>query len=96
MPWHAPFADPVPLPDGGSLRTLSDARAFILKLPKDLAASPAWLTATEALMLAAEGGPVDFARIGLMQALHPKGEPVYHSRSKDPVWRNRRRLKRDE
>jgi hypothetical protein len=95
MSWQASFADPVPLPEGGELRTLHDARAFILKLPKEVAAKPAWLTAIESLMLAADGGPVDFARIGMMQALHPKGEPVYHSRSKDPVWRNRRKLVRD-
>jgi hypothetical protein len=44
--------------------------------------------------LASNGGPIDFARIGLMQALHPKGEPVYHSRSKDPHW-GRRKLVRD-
>jgi hypothetical protein len=96
MSWKSRFTEPVPLPDGGSLHTLSDARAFILKLPRATADSPAWHTAIETLMLAAEGGPIDFARIAMMQALHPKGEPVYHSRSKDPVWRNRRRLKRDE
>jgi hypothetical protein len=96
MSWHASFAEPVPLPDGGSIRTLADARDFILKLPPKTQKLTVWQTATEALMLAANGGPADFARIGLMQALHPKGEPVYHSRSKDPVWRNRRKLIRDQ
>jgi hypothetical protein len=86
MSWSASFHEPVPLPKGGTLRTLSDARAYILKLPKAEQAKVVWQTAAEALLLAADGGPIDFARIGLMQALHPL-EPVYHARSKDPVWR---------
>jgi hypothetical protein len=32
--WHRPFADPIPLPDGGELRTLRDAGNYIAKLPK--------------------------------------------------------------
>ncbi|UZE50993.1 hypothetical protein ONR75_10435 [Rhodopseudomonas sp. P2A-2r] len=77
------------------MRTLHDARDFILKLPKATADKKEWQAAIETLLLAANGGPVDFARIGLMQALHPKGEPAYRSRSKEPVWRNRHRLVRD-
>jgi hypothetical protein len=40
-------------------------------------------------------GPIEFARLGMMQALNPKAEPVYHSAKKDPVWRNSRKLVRD-
>jgi hypothetical protein len=95
MFWTVSFAPPVPLPDGGELRTLADARAFILKLPKPEQATPAWQNAAHAVLVAGEHGTIDFARIGMMQALHPKGEPVYHSRSKDPVWRNRYKPVRD-
>ena len=31
---HRTFDDPIPLPDGGELRTLRDAGNFIAKLPK--------------------------------------------------------------
>lgn len=39
-------------------------------------------------------GPVEFARLGMMQALYPKGEPVYDTSRKDPNW-GRRKLARD-
>jgi len=32
--WSRRFDEPIPLPNGKSLMTLSDARAFILKLKK--------------------------------------------------------------
>jgi hypothetical protein len=34
MSWPLTFADPIPLSDGGELRTLRDAGNFIAKLPK--------------------------------------------------------------
>lgn len=49
-----------------------------IALPADVAAAPAWQTAVGALLLVGDiGGPTDFARIGLMQALYPRGAPVY-------------------
>jgi hypothetical protein len=47
------------------------------------------------LQAADHGGPIEFARLGMVQALHPKPEPVYRSTKKDPVWRNTRKLVRD-
>jgi hypothetical protein len=35
---------------------------------------------------AERGGPVEFARMGMMQALYPNGEPVYDTSRKDPHW----------
>ena len=32
--WSRTFADHIPLPDGGELRTLRDAANYIAKLPK--------------------------------------------------------------
>jgi hypothetical protein len=46
------------------------------------------------LQAADSGGPTDFARMGMMQALYPKGEHVYQPRSKEPKWR-RAKLVRD-
>lgn len=93
MPWSAPFFIPIDLPDGKLLKTLSDARAYILKLPPKVAQTTRWQTATEVLLLVAEGGPTDFARIGIMQALYPKGEPIYET-SRKTHW-GRRKPKRN-
>ena len=52
--WDKSFDRPVVLPDGRMLRTLEDARQYILTLPKSEQASTAWEVAIEALLLAAE------------------------------------------
>jgi hypothetical protein len=94
--WSTRFPDPIALPDGGTLITLQDAGTYITGLPKKLQTTTAWQNAAHVLIQAADhGGPVEFARLGMQQALFPKGEPVYHSAKKDPVWRNSRRLARD-
>jgi hypothetical protein len=95
MPWSARFQTPVKLPDGGALTTLESARAYILKLPKADQQSEAWQAATQALLLTAEhDGPPDFARVGLMRALYPKGEPVFDASRKETRW-GRRTLARE-
>jgi hypothetical protein len=67
---------------------------MIQALPKADVERPAWQTAIEALMLAAEErGPLMHAQIGMMRALHPQ-EPVYDTSRKDPHW-GRRKLARD-
>jgi hypothetical protein len=84
--WSRKFAEPVPLPSGGTLRTLADARAYILALPEAEAHSSRWAAATEALLLVVEHkGPTMFARMALMQALNPTSGmfPVYGSRPAD-------------
>jgi hypothetical protein len=52
------------------LVTLKDAGEFIAKLPKAEHSEPEWQAAMSALMIAARGGPVMLAHIGMMQALH--------------------------
>jgi hypothetical protein len=95
MAWSERFPEPIALPDGRRLSTLKDAGAFITRLPKETQATTAWQNAAHVLIQAADhGGPIEFARLGMQQALFPKGEPVYHSTKKDPVWRNNRKRDR--
>ena len=68
--WSRTFADPMPLPGGGKLRTLRDAANYITKLPKREHDSRAWRTAIKALMMVAEhGGDPMLARIAILRAL---------------------------
>jgi hypothetical protein len=93
--WYTHFREPIPMPKGEPLVTLRDAGAYITRLSKTQYDRPAWQNAMHVLIHAAEhGGPVEFARLGMMQALHPKGEPVYDSSRKDPHW-GRGKLARD-
>jgi hypothetical protein len=94
--WSTRFPDPIVLPDGGKLVTLQDAGSYIANLPKKRQATTAWQNATHVLIQAADhGGPIEFARLGIMQALFPRGMPVYRTVKKDPVWLNRTKLVRD-
>ena len=52
--WDQRFDRPVVLPDGKTLRTLEDARQYILTLPKSEHETTAWQVAIEALLIAAE------------------------------------------
>lgn len=96
MSWDIHFPNPILTPQGRALATLRDAGAYIAALPRKTHDEAAWQTAMHVLIQAADNhGPVEFARLGMMQALYPKGEPVYRSRSKDPKWRNSYKLVRD-
>jgi hypothetical protein len=91
MSWTLRFEPPIPLPDGGALETLDQARTYILKQPKAAHDAPAFRTAIQALLLVGEnGGPPDFARIGMMQALYPPAERVYDPERMRPAWRRGR------
>jgi hypothetical protein len=64
-------------------------------LPKVEQQAALWQTATEALIMAAEGpGPLMHARVGLLRALNRNVEPVFDSDRKDPHW-GRRKLARE-
>ena len=41
--WHRTVDNPIPLPDGGELRTLRDAGNYIAKLPRREHDTFAWL-----------------------------------------------------
>ncbi|WP_349643117.1 hypothetical protein [Bradyrhizobium japonicum] len=77
------FDDPIQVP-GGKLQTLLDAGRYIANLPKAAHDRPEWQAAMEALLLVAErGGPVMFARIGMMRALNAgKSVPELEPRRK--------------
>jgi hypothetical protein len=50
--------------------TLKDAGDYVTRLPKAEHSAPEWQAAMSALMLAARGGPVMLAHIGMMQAIY--------------------------
>ena len=93
--WSRKFEDPIPLPDGGQLKTLRDAGHYIAKLPKAEHGAPEWQAAIRALMLVVEkGGPTMLPQIGIMRALHRHVERVFTDR-KDHHW-GKRKLARDQ
>jgi hypothetical protein len=55
--WLAKFDDPIPLPERGSIKTLSDARAHMLKLPKREQLKPRWQDAVRYVLKAVEERP---------------------------------------
>jgi hypothetical protein len=52
--WDQRFDLPIVLPDGKTLRTLEDARRYIITLAKSEHKTTAWQVAIEALLVAAE------------------------------------------
>jgi hypothetical protein len=93
--WKRSFEDPIPLPRGRHLVTLQDAADYILKLPKAEQRLVEWQTATEVLIMAAEGrGPLLHARVGMLRALNRHVERVFNPDRKDHHW-GKRKLKRD-
>jgi hypothetical protein len=77
MAWSDKFSHPIKW-GASTMRTLHDARDYILKLPGSKQSHPAWQAAVEALLQAAEHGGVwlELSRIGMMQALlGPPPEP---------------------
>jgi hypothetical protein len=97
VPWDQIFFDPIELQGRRKpLVTLRDAADHIIKLPKTEHDLPEWRTAMEALILVAEqGGPTMFARIGVMKALNRNVERVFNPDRKEKPW-GKRKLKRDE
>ncbi len=75
------------LPRGRQLVTLQDAGEFITTLPKAEHEAAEWQHAMEALILVAtHGGPVMFARIGIMRALNRHVERVFDPSRKEKHW----------
>jgi hypothetical protein len=70
MAWSEKFSHPIKW-GASTMRTLHDARDYILKLPTSKQSLPAWQAAVEALRQAAEHGGIwlELSRIGVMQAL---------------------------
>jgi hypothetical protein len=53
--WARRFDEPIPLPDGGELRTLQDAGRYVDNLPRSMHERVEWQTVMEVLLSAAEG-----------------------------------------
>jgi hypothetical protein len=95
MAWSTKFNQPIKW-GASTLRTLHDARDYILKLPSSKQMLPLWQAATEALLEAAEHGGVwlELARIGMLKALlGPK--PIGESNASNKTRWGNRKLVRD-
>jgi hypothetical protein len=74
--WSRKFDEPITVAPRGprgrsrTLVTLKDAGDYVTRLPKVEHSASEWQAAMLALMLAARGGPVMLARIGMMRALN--------------------------
>jgi hypothetical protein len=72
--WSRRFHGPIPLPDGGELRTLLDAGRYVDKLPRSMHEREEWQAVMEVLLSAVEGRePVSLLRIALTLALQESG-----------------------
>jgi hypothetical protein len=72
LSWSRRFDEPIQLPDGRKLVTLKDAIAWLAKeVPKSEHGMKEVQAAAHCLTEAAEnGGPMIFARMGMMQAIN--------------------------
>src|SRR6478752_9290979 len=96
-PGPARFEEPIELPDGRKLKTLAEAIAWLAKeIPKSEHKMEKVQTAAHLVTRAAEhGGPMIFAQMGMLQAIHRRRERVFNPDRKDHHW-GKRKLKRDE
>lgn len=95
--WKRRFDDPIVLPDGTTLKTLSEAVAYLAEtVPEAEHDMPQVLTAAEMLTKAAEhGGPMEFARIATLRAVNRHHVREFNPDRKDPHW-GKPKLKRDQ
>jgi len=71
MGWSAPLAKEFVPPNGKPIKTLADARDFLLKLPKSRHKEDDVQAAIEAVLMAAEGrGPILHATAGIGTVIH--------------------------
>jgi hypothetical protein len=71
--WRRKLSAPLQVCEGPRLRTLADARAWILKLPPDVQEYTAWQAAARKMLEAADGGDIDAASLQLELALFTAG-----------------------
>jgi hypothetical protein len=97
--WSRRFEDPVPMPDGSTVRTIREAAEYATSLPRKIGNTEPWQHAAQVLHQAAEhGGPFVFmARAAFYTAVYgatppPIGNPEGRKGHK---WRTKRKLARD-
>ena len=84
VPWSTRFDEPIPLPDGGELRTLLDAGRYVDALPRSMHEREEWKTVMEVLLSAVEGRePVRLVQVALTLALQ-ESKPMKGAR-REPV-----------
>jgi len=94
--WDQRFSEPIVVPEGRTLTTLRDAGTYISRLPKAEHEATEWQTAVQCLMQAADNAaPIEFAHIGMLQALNRHDERVFDTSGKKHHW-GRRRLVREQ
>jgi hypothetical protein len=72
--WLRKFDEPIPLPDGGELRTLLDAGRYVDALPRSMHEREEWQTVMEVLLSAVEGRElVRLVQVALTLALQESG-----------------------
>jgi hypothetical protein len=95
--WSRRFDELIKLPGGGKLFTLKDAIAWLAKeVPQSEHGMKQVQAAAHCVTEAAEkGGPLLFARIGMMQAINRHKPVEFDPKRKGPHW-GKPELKRDE
>jgi hypothetical protein len=95
--WSRRFDEPILLPDGPKLKTLAEAMAWLAKeVPKSEHNMDKVQTAAYCVSRAAEdGGPMIFAQMGMLRAIHRQRERVPNPDRKEHHW-GKRKLKRDQ
>jgi len=74
--WSRQFSSPIRVKKGGpTFRTLSDVRAYLLKLPKDESQREMWQRTARLLMGAAQGGDMQKLEDQLILATCWKARP---------------------
>jgi len=88
--WSKRLDRPVVTPEGTKLVTLSDARAYALRLPKARQMDPLVQAGVEALLMAAEGkGPMLLAQSGVAHIVHGPVKPLNREK-RDRPWLKRK------
>ena len=83
MTWSRKFDEPIPLPDGGELRTLLDAGRYVVAIPPSMHEREEWQMVMDVLLSAVEGRePVSLLRISFTLALQESS----------PTWRRSAQL----
>jgi hypothetical protein len=88
--WSRRFDEPIELPDGRKLKTLAEAMAWLAKeIPKSEHKMEKVQTAAHLVTRAAEhGGPMIFAQMGMLQAIHRHRERVFNPDAKTTIGEN--------
>jgi hypothetical protein len=90
MTWSSKLIRPIVPPNGKPIVTLSDARAYILKLPEERQNDPLVQAGTEAILMAANGtGPMLSAQSGVAHLVHGPVK-LLNREKRDRPWMKRK------